>query len=53
MQLYFNDWLFQKNEDKLFAANEFLQYLNQGKLNESIDGFELHVTLIPRKTFQD
>ena len=41
MQLYVIDWSFQNNEDQLFATNEFCQYLNQGKLNESIDGFEL------------
>ena len=41
MQLYVIDWTFQSNEDQLFATNEFCQYLNAGKLNESIDGFEL------------
>ena len=41
MQLYIIDWSFQNNEDQLFATNEFCQYLNEGKLNESIDGFEL------------
>ena len=41
MQLYVIDWSFQNNEDQLFATNEFCQYLNAGKLNESIDGFEL------------
>ena len=41
MQLYIVDWSFQNNEDQLFATNEFCQYLNEGKLNESIDGFEL------------
>ena len=41
MQLYVIDWSFQNNEDQLFATNEFCQYLNEGKLNQSIDGFEL------------
>ena len=41
MQLYVVEWSFQNNEDQLFATNEFCQYLNRGKLNESIDGFEL------------
>ena len=41
MQLYVIDWSFQNNEDQLFATNEFCQYLNEGKLNERIDGFEL------------
>ena len=41
MQLYVIYWSFQNNEDQLFATNEFCQYLNEGKLNESIDGFEL------------
>ena len=41
MQLYVIEWSFQNNEDQLFATNEFCQYLNEGKLNESIDGFEL------------
>ena len=41
MQLYVIDQSFQKNEDQLFATNEFCQYFNEGKLNESIDGFEL------------
>ena len=31
----------KNSEDQLFATNEFCQYLNEGKLNESIDGFEL------------
>ena len=41
MQLYVIDWLFQSNEDQLFATNEFCQYLNEGKFNETIEGFEL------------
>ena len=41
MQLYVIDWSFQNNEDQLFATNEFCQYLNEGKLNEGIEGFEL------------
>ena len=41
MQLYVIEWSFQNNEDQLFATNEFCQYFKEGKLNESIDGFEL------------
>tara|TARA_S200000501_G_scaffold351132_1_gene368745 strand:- start:531 stop:845 length:315 start_codon:yes stop_codon:yes gene_type:complete len=41
MQLYVINWSFQNNEDQLFATNEFCQYLNDGKLKENIDGFEL------------
>ena len=41
MQLYVIDWSFQNNEDQLFATNEFCKYLSEGKLNESIEGFEL------------
>ena len=41
MQLYVIDWSFQNNEDQLFATNEFCQYLNEGKLSESIEGFKL------------
>ena len=41
MQLYVIDQSFYNNEDQLFATNEFCQYFNKGKLNESIDGFEL------------
>ena len=41
MQLYVIDWKFENNEDQLFATNEFCQYLNEGKLNESIEGFKL------------
>ena len=41
MQLFIIDWSFQNNEDQLFATNEFCQYLNEGKLNENIEGFEL------------
>ena len=41
MHLYVIDWSFQNNEDQLFATNEFSQYFNERKLNESIDGFEL------------
>ena len=41
MQLFIIDWSFQNNEDQLFATNEFCKYLSEGKLNESIEGFEL------------
>ena len=41
MQLFVIDWSFQNNEDQLFATNEFCQYLNEGNLNKTIDGFEL------------
>ena len=41
MQLFVIDWSFQNNEDQLFATNEFCQYLREGKLNETINGFEL------------
>ena len=41
MQLYVIEWSFQNNEDQFFATNEFCQYLSEGKLNESIEGFEL------------
>ena len=41
MQLYVIDWSFQNNEDQLFATNEFCQNLNEGKLNESIEGCKL------------
>ena len=39
MKLNVIDLSFQNNEDQLFAINEFYQYLNEGKLNETIDGF--------------
>ena len=41
MQLFVIDWSFQNNEDQLFATNEFCHYLSEGKLDETIDGFEL------------
>ena len=41
MQLYIIDWLFQNAEDQLFATNEFCEYINKGKLNLHIEGFEL------------
>ena len=41
MQLYLIDQSFRNKKDQLFATNEFCQYLNEGKLNERIDGFEL------------
>ena len=41
MQLFVIDWSFQNNEDQLFATNEFCQYLNEGNLNKTIDGFDL------------
>ena len=41
MQLFIIDWLFQNNEDQIFATNEFCRYLSEEKLNENIDGFEL------------
>ena len=41
MQLYIIDWSFQNSEDQLFATNEFCKYLREGKVDESIEGFEL------------
>ena len=41
MQLFVIDWSFQNSEDQLFATNEFCQYLNEGNLNKTIDGFDL------------
>ncbi len=42
MQLYVVEWSFQNNEDQqLFATYEFCQYLSKGKLNQSVEGFEL------------
>ena len=41
MQLFVIDWSFHNNEDQLFATNEFCQYLQEGKLNANIEGFEL------------
>ncbi|ABM72416.1 Hypothetical protein P9515_12091 [Prochlorococcus marinus str. MIT 9515] len=41
MQLFVIDWSFENNEDQLFATNEFCQYLNEGILNETIEGFDL------------
>ena len=41
MQLFVIDWLFQNSEDQLFATNEFCEYFKNGKINESIEGFEL------------
>ena len=41
MQLYIIDWLFQNAEDQLFATNEFCDFLKEGKLNESVEDFEL------------
>ena len=40
MQLYIIDWLFENAEDQLFATNEFCEYLNKGKMQEIIEGFE-------------
>jgi len=42
MQLYIVDWLFQNSEDQLFATNKFCKDLEEGKINESIEGFELN-----------
>ena len=41
MQLYVIDWSFENAEDQLFATNEFCEHFEKGKLNESIEGFEL------------
>ena len=41
MQLFVIDWSFQNSEDQLFATKEFCQYLSEGKLSETIEGFEL------------
>ena len=41
MQLYVIDWLFENAEDQLFATNEFCNFLNCGKINDHIEGFDL------------
>ena len=41
MQLFVIDWSFQNSEDQLLATNQFCQFLSLGKLNETIEGFEL------------
>ena len=45
MQLYVIDWLFQNAEDQLFATNQFIDYLKEGKLNQFVEGFELNYML--------
>ena len=42
MQLFVIDWSFQNAEDQLFATKEFCEFLNRGKINQFIDGFELN-----------
>ena len=53
MQLHIINRSLQNKKDQLFATYEFCQYLKDRKLNESIDGFDLNVQLIPRKTEQE
>ena len=43
MHLFVIDWSFHNGEDQLFATNEFCEFLRRGKLNQSIDGFDLEV----------
>ena len=42
MQLYVIDWSFQDAEDQLFATNEFCKFLNEDKINQHVEGFELN-----------
>ena len=42
MQLYIINWSFQNCEDQLYATNEFCEWFSKGKINESIEGFELN-----------
>ncbi len=41
MQLFVIYWSFQNAEDQLFATNEFCEFLNERKLYQHIEGFEL------------
>ena len=41
MQLYIINWSFHDSEDQMLATNEFCDYINKGKLNQNIEGFEL------------
>ena len=50
MQLYFINWSFQNNEDKLFATNEFWQYLKDRKLKKVLMTLNQNTQSIPRKT---
>ena len=42
MQLYIVNWSFQNAEDQLFATNEFCEYLEDGRIHKSLEGFELN-----------
>ena len=49
MQLLVIDKLKKKKEDQILSTNRFLQYLSEGKLIETIDGFDLKLLLIRNK----
>ena len=41
MQIYIVNWSFLNSDDQLFATKEFCNFLNEGKINNQFDGFEL------------
>ena len=41
MQIFVIDWSLHKNEDQLFTTNKICQYINEGKLKDTINGFKL------------
>ena len=41
MQLYVIDWSYENSEDQIFATNAFCEYLKEGRIYKSFEGFEL------------
>ena len=41
MQLYVIDWSYENSEDQIFATNTFCEYLKEGKIYETLEGFEM------------
>ena len=41
MQLFVIYWSISTGEDQLFATKEFCRYLNEGKIDQQVDGIEL------------
>ena len=41
MQLYVIDWSYENSEDQIFATNAFCEYLNEGRIYQTFEAFEL------------
>ena len=41
MQLYVINWSYDNSEDQIFATDAFCEYLKEGKIYETFEGFEM------------